>query len=165
MSPAKLVRAGIVHVPEGRQVFSRLTVLENLLVAGQSRGAGPIGRKQISPLFELFPRLAERQTQFAGTLSGGEQQMLAIARALVVPPRLLMLDEPSMGLSPIVIKTIFSVLEQASRSITILLVEQNVRAALGISSRGYLLESGEVVAAGTPHELSERSIRAAYLGS
>ena len=145
--PSRIVEKGIIHVPEGRRVFGSLTVLENLELGGFSI------RKQkkeiwqgIEQSFELFPRLKERRKQLAGTLSGGEQQMLAISRGLIAKPKLLMLDEPSMGLAPIIVKEIMNVIKEISKQgTTILLIEQNANAALALADRGYILETGEVV--------------------
>jgi branched-chain amino acid transport system ATP-binding protein len=159
---------GIAHVPEGRQVFRTLTVLENLEMGAQTseaRKAWPDTRKR---LFDLFPRLAERQSQFAGTLSGGEQQMVAIARGLASLPKLLMLDEPSMGLAPIIADQIFEQVEKIHREqgIAILLVEQRVAEALETCDHGYVLESGRIVLSGT-HDalLADARVKQAYLGA
>ena len=159
---------GIAHVPEGRQVFRTLTVLENLELGAQTaaaRKAWPETRKR---LFALFPRLEERQQQFAGTLSGGEQQMVAIARGLASCPKLLMLDEPSMGLAPIVADQIFEQVERIHRDqgIAILLVEQRVAEALSTCDHGYVLESGRIVLGGTHTELlADPRVKQAYLGA
>ena len=159
---------GLAHVPEGRQVFRTLTVLENLEMGAQTaqaRKAWPVTRKR---LFELFPRLEERQAQFAGTLSGGEQQMVAIARGLASLPKLLMLDEPSMGLAPIIADQIFEQVEKIHREqgIAILLVEQRVGEALSACDHGYVLESGRVVLGGS-HDalLADSRVKQAYLGA
>jgi branched-chain amino acid transport system ATP-binding protein len=159
---------GIAHVPEGRQVFRTMTVLENLEMGAQTseaRKAWPDTRKR---LFDLFPRLAERQSQFAGTLSGGEQQMVAIARGLASRPKLLMLDEPSMGLAPIIADQIFEQVEKIHREqgIAILLVEQRVAEALETCDHGYVLESGRIVLSGT-HDvlLADARVKQAYLGA
>jgi branched-chain amino acid transport system ATP-binding protein len=160
-----IVAAGIGHVPEGREIFPDFSVRENLLV-----GAHTVPRGDVAPRLEaawdLFPTLRERQAQRAGTLSGGEQQMLAIARALMTRPRLLLLDEPSLGLAPRLTREIFRVVERINRAgVTVLLVEQNARRALAVAARGYVLETGRVVAAGPSAALAEDSrIRAAYLG-
>ncbi|MEK7796524.1 MAG: ABC transporter ATP-binding protein, partial [Pseudomonadota bacterium] len=140
-----LVRRGIALVPEGRGIFGRLTVEENLRLGAYARRDGAGIRQDLERAYGLFPRLAERRRQFAGTLSGGEQQMLAIGRALLSRPRLLLLDEPSMGLAPMLVQKIFEIIRQiAAEGVTLLLVEQNAKLALQISHRGYVLESGRV---------------------
>ncbi len=157
---------GIAHVPEGRKVFASLTVLENLEMGGATR-AGRAGRaRAFARIFELFPILAERRRQEAGTLSGGQQQMLAIGRALAACPRLLMLDEPSMGLSPVMADTIFDAVRvlHAAGDMTILLVEQRVTDALEQCDRGYVLEGGQVVLEGRAADLAPDRLRRAYLG-
>jgi len=160
-----IVGAGISHVPEGRDVFPGFTVLENLLV-----GAHTVARREVAPRLEaalaLFPVLRERRAQSAGTLSGGEQQMLAIARALMTRPRLLLLDEPSLGLAPMLVREIFAVIRRVNaEGVAVLLVEQNARAALGLASRGYVLETGRVAMAGASGDLAtDARIRSAYLG-
>jgi branched-chain amino acid transport system ATP-binding protein len=165
-----IVDLGIAHVPEGRRIFPRLTVLENLELGAFSRagrrGREPDLRPDLERVYELFPVLAERRTQFGGTLSGGEQQMLAIGRALMSRPRLLMLDEPSMGLSPIMMTRIFTTLADLKREgTTILLVEQNAQAALTLADRGYVLETGKLVLGGDgPELLQSAEVRKAYLG-
>jgi len=169
LKPEQLVRRGCVLVPEGRQVFAPMTVEENLLL-----GAHTLFRRRqraavdaaLAATFELFPRLLERRTQLAGTLSGGEQQMLAIGRALMSGPRLVMLDEPSMGLAPLVVREILDVIVELRRQgTTILLVEQNARAALSIADRGYVMETGRIMLEGTSGELSDNhDVRRAYLG-
>ncbi|MGD9495723.1 MAG: ABC transporter ATP-binding protein [Armatimonadota bacterium] len=165
----QLVRAGICHVPEGRQVFGQLTVTDNLLLGGYSR-CGRTGRAQvladIERQFERFPRLGERRNQLAGSLSGGEQQMLALARGLMSRPRLLMLDEPSLGLAPIVAQQFLAeVLRLRDEGITVLLVEQNARAALRIADRGYVIETGRIVLEGTAQDLLDNpEVQRAYLG-
>lgn len=160
----RVIQRGIVLVPEGRRIFPQLTVMENLEL-------GAFTKKKISPylldeLFEFFPVLKERRSQIAGTLSGGEQQMLAIARALMSEPRLIMFDEPSLGLSPIMVTKIFSIIKKINlRGVTVLLVEQNARAALKLSSRAYVLESGTIRMEGTGDELlRNEELRRAYLG-
>jgi branched-chain amino acid transport system ATP-binding protein len=160
-----IVYRGIAHVPEGRKIFNRLTVLENLGMGAYSRSDGGIA-EDLERVFTLFPRLKERRIQVAGTLSGGEQQMLAIGRALMARPRLLLLDEPSMGLAPIVVEHIFeTIVDINRRGTTILLVEQNAAMALGIARRGYVLETGTVVLTGTAAELAGNAdVRRAYLG-
>ena len=161
----EIVYKGIAHVPEGRKIFNRLTVAENLGMGAYSRADGAIA-EDLEAVFALFPRLKERHTQVAGTLSGGEQQMLAIGRALMARPRLLLLDEPSMGLAPIVVEQIFeTIVDINRRGTTILLVEQNAAMALGIAHRGYVLETGAVVLTGTAAELAGNAdVRRAYLG-
>jgi len=162
--PARIAKLGLIHVPEGRQVFARLTVHENLSLGAFAHADPASLRSRLDEIIEIFPRLAERLDQVAGTLSGGEQQMLAIGRGLMSQPRLIMLDEPSMGLSPILTRTIFKALEVVRQKMAVLVVEQNVRAALAFATRGYLLESGQIIASGQSAELSEESIRTAYLG-
>ncbi|MEW6224261.1 MAG: ABC transporter ATP-binding protein [Chloroflexota bacterium] len=161
----KLVEMGVGHAPEGRRIFSRLTVLENLQMGGYTRTSAEV-RQDTAHVFELFPRLEERASQRGGTLSGGEQQMLAIGRALMTRPRVLLLDEPSLGLSPILVQQIFRIIQEInSRGMTILLVEQNALQALAIAHRGYVLQTGRVVLSGTSEELSRNEmVRRAYLG-
>ncbi|MBD7939384.1 MULTISPECIES: ABC transporter ATP-binding protein [Cytobacillus] len=161
-----IVKAGISHVPEGRRVFSNMTVEENLELGAFVRKDKEV-QKDIQKVYELFPRLFERKGQLSGTLSGGEQQMLAMGRAIMARPRLLLLDEPSMGLAPIMVKTIFSIIEEINETngTTILLVEQNAHMALSIAKRGYVLETGKVVLTGSAKDLRESDeIRTAYLG-
>ena len=163
---SEVVRRGIVQVPEGRQVFSDLTVLENLEMGAYTQAPSQFDR-DVSQIFALFPRLLERRSQLAGLLSGGEQQMLAIGRALMANPRLLLLDEPSMGLAPLVIASIFRVLSRlrAEHGCTILLVEQNAKAALRVSDRAYVLASGLITHTGTAQELlSSQEVQEHYLG-
>jgi branched-chain amino acid transport system ATP-binding protein len=165
-SPARVVARGIAHVPEGRQLFPTMTVRENLELGAAGRDARARRADTLDWVFRLFPRLAERTHQLAGTLSGGEQQMCAIGRGLMARPRLLMLDEPSLGLAPVVVKQIFEVLAQINRDgTTILLVEQNVARALGLAHRGYVLENGRIVLSG-PRDtlLASGHIKQAYLG-
>ena len=161
----EIVYRGMAHVPEGRKIFNRLTVMENLGMGAYSRSDGGIA-EDLEHVFSLFPRLKERRAQIAGTLSGGEQQMLAIGRALMARPRLLLLDEPSMGLAPIVVEQIFeTIVDINRRGTTILLVEQNAAMALGIAHRGYVLETGVVALTGTAVELAGNAdVRRAYLG-
>ncbi|CCH80067.1 leucine/isoleucine/valine transporter subunit; ATP-binding component of ABC superfamily [Nostocoides japonicum T1-X7] len=160
----ELINLGICHVPEGRRVFPTMSVAENLEM-GAFRFKKP-DEKVLARVLELFPRLQERYKQLAGTLSGGEQQMLAIGRALMGKPRLLLLDEPSMGLAPLVVQQIFDIIREINDSgVTVLLVEQNAAQALAIANRGYVLETGEIVLSGSGEKLlSDDRIRAAYLG-
>jgi len=165
LSPAQVVRQGIAHCPEGRRVFAGLSVYDNLVLGASGRVDSGIS-SDLEQMFTLFPILAERRRQLAGTLSGGEQQMLALARALMSCPKLLLLDEPSLGLAPLVVRTIFSILQRLKASgTTILLVEQNVNLALGLADRAYVLRTGQVALEGDAKELQgdERLIRA-YLG-
>jgi branched-chain amino acid transport system ATP-binding protein len=161
----EIVARGIAHVPEGRRIFNRLTVRENLTMGAYLRTDADIDA-DLNRAFELFPRLKERISQVAGTLSGGEQQMLAIARALMARPRLLLLDEPSMGLAPVLVEQIFETIGSINRQgTTMLLVEQNAAMALSIAHRGYVLETGTVVLSGTAGQLAENErVRHAYLG-
>ena len=161
----EIVARGVAHAPEGRRLFQRMTIRENLDLGAYRRSDGEV-EADVAMVYELFPVLAERRTQAAGTLSGGEQQMLAIGRALMSRPRLLMLDEPSMGLSPLVMRTIFSTLtELKARGTTLLLVEQNAQAALGLADHGHVLETGRLVLSGTGAELlHDEGVRKAYLG-
>jgi branched-chain amino acid transport system ATP-binding protein len=164
----RLVAMGLAHVPEGRRIFPGLTVEENLTLGGYSRRSAPgYVRRRREEAFELFPRLRERRSQLGGTLSGGEQQMLAIARALMTEPKLLALDEPSMGLAPALVRTIFARLREIrSRGTAVLLVEQNARQALRLADRAYVLETGRIALSGPARELaSDPRIQAAYLGS
>ena len=162
----EVVLRGVAHVPEGRRIFNRLTVRENLMMGAYLRANGAAVREDLERVFELFPRLRERIGQVAGTLSGGEQQMLAIGRALMARPRLLLLDEPSMGLAPVLVEQIFTAIGDINRQgTTILLVEQNAAMALGVAHRGYVLETGRVALTGTADELAENAdVRRAYLG-
>jgi branched-chain amino acid transport system ATP-binding protein len=169
LPPERIVSLGCSLVPEGRQLFAPMTVKENIRL-----GAYPQYRRKrgdqigddLERVYGIFPRLRERERQLAGTLSGGEQQMLAIARALMARPRLIMMDEPSMGLAPLVIKDIFSIVERLrGEGSTVLLVEQNAKAALGIADRGYVLETGRIIMQGTAEDLlSNREVQRAYLG-
>ncbi len=162
----KIVRAGLTQVPEGRRIFQELTVYENLLMGGFSQKDQAVLKKDIEDIYERFPRLAERKSQIAGTLSGGEQQMLAIGRAMMSHPKLLLLDEPSMGLSPILVDQVFEIIKQLrDDGTTILLVEQNAGKSLAISDRAYVLELGEIVLSGTGAELAASDeVKKAYLG-
>jgi len=168
--PEAIVTRGCSLVPEGRQVFAAMPVRENLLLGGYPRyrrGGMAVARRELGRVYELFPVLRERERQLAGTLSGGEQQMLAMGRALMAGPTLLMLDEPSLGLAPLVVRDIFSAVQRVSAlGTTVLLVEQNARGALRLASRGYVLETGRVVLQGTAEELlANRDVQRAYLGS
>ena len=160
-----IVARGIAHVPEGRRIFNRLTVRENLTMGAYLRHDGRVAG-DLDRVFDLFPRLKERISQVAGTLSGGEQQMLAIGRALMANPRLLLLDEPSMGLAPVLVEQIFATIDSINRQgTTILLVEQNAAMALAIAHRGYVLETGVIVLTGSAAELAGNAdVRRAYLG-
>lgn len=162
----EIVSLGISQVPEGGRIFSEMTVLENLELGAFVRNAREVKDKTMQSVFEYFPRLEERQTQKAGTLSGGERQMLAIGRALMSKPSLLMLDEPSFGLAPILVDQIFEMVDEINKQgVTILLVEQNVRAALELAQRSYVIENGEILGQGTGEDLlTFESIRSAYLG-
>jgi branched-chain amino acid transport system ATP-binding protein len=163
--PDKIVASGLVQVPEGRRVFANLTVRDNLEMGAYTRKDRGI-KRDMEHVFSLFPRLKERIRQIAGTLSGGEQQMLAMGRALMAKPRLLLMDEPSMGLAPILVDEIFSIIRRINESgTTILLVEQNAFKALGIAGRAYILETGQVVRTGPAADLmKDDSVKAAYLG-
>jgi len=167
LPPYERVRRGIALVPEGRGIFGRLTVLENLQLGAYARADATAVVRDLAYVLELFPRLTERKRQVAGTLSGGEQQMLAIGRALMGRPRLLLLDEPSMGLAPIMVQKIFTIVRRiAADGVTILLVEQNARLALEVSQRGYVLESGRIVLAdAAPALLANPDVQDAYLGA
>jgi len=161
-----IVRLGVAHVPEGRRMLTRLTVLDNLLLGAYARSDHRQIRADVDRQFERFPRLRDRRHQLAGTLSGGEQQMLAIARGLMSRPRLLLLDEPSLGLAPLVVREIFAIIRELhAAGVTILLVEQNASLALQHADRGYVLESGRVAITGPAAELLENAeVRRAYLG-
>ena len=165
LEPHEIVGLGLAHVPEGRRIFPRLSVVENLRTGAYTRGAGTIA-EDLDRVFTLFPRLKERMRQSAGTLSGGEQQMLAIGRGLMARPRLLLLDEPSMGLAPILVEQIFATIQEINREgVTILLVEQNAAMALAICHRGYVLETGAIILEGKAAELTGNDlVRQAYLG-
>ena len=166
LSPAEIVGLGVVHVPEGRKLFPEMTVLDNLLVGGYPAGARSRRPQRLEHVFTVFPRLAERRRQLAGTLSGGEQQMVAIGRGLMAGPRILMLDEPSLGLAPIMVQEMFGVIGEINRTgVTVLLVEQNTEHALALAHRGFVLESGRVALSGTGRELlASPQVREAYLG-
>jgi len=164
--PHEIVKRGISQVPEGRRVFANMTVLENLEMGAYTRSDGSAIREEIDQVFNRFPRLFERKKQLAKTLSGGEQQMLAMGRALMSRPKLLLLDEPSMGLAPMLVEQIFAIIQEINATgTTIMLVEQNASMALSIANRAYVLETGEVVLSGNAKELAENpEVRKAYLG-
>jgi len=166
IQPQEIVAKGISQVPEGRRVFANMTVTENLDLGAYLRKDKAEIKKDLEKVFELFPRLNERKNQLSGTLSGGEQQMLAMGRALMSRPKLLLLDEPSMGLAPILVKQIFSIIEAINKTgTTILLVEQNAHMALSIAHRAYVLETGRIVLSGSADELAaSEEVRKAYLG-
>ncbi len=161
----EIVRLGVSQVPEGRRIFPRMTVRENLEMGAFSRSKKELS-EEIGRIYDMFPALAERSRQSGGTLSGGEQQMLAIGRALMSTPRILLLDEPSLGLAPILVNLIFTIIQEINRQgVAILLVEQNAHQALALAQRGYVLETGAISAHGTSEELqSDRRIQEAYLG-
>jgi branched-chain amino acid transport system ATP-binding protein len=163
---AKRVELGIGHVPEGRRLFPRMSVQDNLTLGAYTRNDRDEIEKDRQRVFQLFPRLKERQTQIAGTLSGGEQQMLAIGRAMMTRPKVLMMDEPSLGLAPILVQTIFQIIQEINQQgIPILLVEQNAQQALNVAHRGYVLETGSIVKEGTGQELLQsEDVAKAYLG-
>ena len=164
--PHEIVTMGLAQVPEGRRVFAEQTVEENLLLGGHFRKDQDALPKDMEHVYELFPRLKERMKQRAGTLSGGEQQMLAMGRALMSKPKIMLMDEPSMGLSPLLVREIFRIIEDINKDgTTVLLVEQNAQIALGIADRGYVLETGRITQEGTGAELlADESIQKAYLG-
>jgi branched-chain amino acid transport system ATP-binding protein len=166
LRPAEIVRRGVVQVPEGRRIFPQMTVRENLLVGGSHPGARPRRAQTLEEVLALFPVLADRRDQMGGTLSGGEQQMLAIGRGLMSRPRLLMLDEPSLGLAPLMVAALFDIIRRINRAgVTILLVEQNVQQALALASRAYVLENGQIALSGSgPDLLANPDVRRAYLG-
>ena len=164
--PHKIVTMGMAHVPEGRRVFQQLTVLENLKMGAFTRKDKKEMEETLKSVYEHFPRLEERKNQIAGTLSGGEQQMLAMGRAMMSKPKLVVMDEPSMGLSPLLVKEVFKIIETMHKAgITVLLVEQNAKMALSIADRAYVLETGSISLTGTGKELMEsEEIKKAYLG-
>ena len=165
-SPQRIVEAGLIHIAEGRELFPSMTVLENLDLGAFAKRARRQRRQTLEYVLDLFPRLRERRQQLAGTLSGGEQQMVAIGRGLMARPRLLMLDEPSLGLAPLLVAELFDCIRRINADqVTVLLVEQNVHLALDIAHRAYVLENGRTVRSGTAAELrADDSIQAAYLG-
>ncbi|MGN0311884.1 MAG: ABC transporter ATP-binding protein, partial [Lachnospiraceae bacterium] len=162
----KIVPMGMAHVPEGRRVFAQLSVLDNLKLGAYTRKDKDEIEETLQKVYKRFPRLEERKNQVAGTLSGGEQQMLAMGRALMSKPRIMLMDEPSMGLSPIFVAEIFDIIKEISASgTTVLLVEQNAKKALSIADRGYVLETGKIVLSGSAKDLLEdESVKKAYLG-
>jgi branched-chain amino acid transport system ATP-binding protein len=162
----KVIATGIASIPEGRQVFPKLTVEENLRLGGYQEPSSEVLARRLDEVYETFPRLLERKSQIAGTMSGGEQAMVSIGRGLMSAPRLLMLDEPSLGLSPILVKENFNIIRRINeRGITVFLVEQNVRQTLAISDFGYVLSKGRVIASGTPEELGRtEEVHRAYFG-
>lgn len=165
--PHQIVKRGVIHVPEGRELFPELTVQENLWMGAYLREESSEVQRDLDFVFQLFPRLKERENQMAGTLSGGESQMLAIARGLLSGPKILMLDEPSLGIAPVLRDAIFKVVQQIyqERGLTLLLVEQNAKWALGVCTRGYILENGQITLQGSGHELAENEyVKRAYLG-
>ncbi len=167
MAPHKVVKEGIIMVPEGRRIFPKLSVVNNLIMGTYARKVSKKElHQEIEKIYELFPRLEERRQQMAGTLSGGEQQMLAIGRALMAKPKLLILDEPSMGLAPIVVKSIFSTVNKIKQEgLTILLIEQNASMALSVADRGYILDNGEIHLQDTAKNLRAKDVvKKAYLG-
>lgn len=166
LPPHKVVGLGISQVPEGRRIFPRLTVLENLYMGAYPAGKDGGTQSQLEKVFDLFPVLGERRKQLGGTLSGGEQQMLAIGRALMSNPKMLLLDEPSLGLAPIIVGKIFKVIKDInSEGVTVLLVEQNAHAALSLSGRGYVLEGGRIIIQGSGRDLlGNEQVKKAYLG-
>jgi branched-chain amino acid transport system ATP-binding protein len=166
LSSHEIIEMGIIQVPEGRRVFPFMTVKENLLMGSYNRKARKKSKESLQRVYELFPRLAEREKQLGESMSGGEQQMLAIGRGLMAIPRILMLDEPSLGLAPIIVERIFKVLQEVNgRGVTILLVEQNVKESLDVSQRGYVLENGRIVLEGTGKDLLQNAhLKKAYLG-
>lgn len=165
--PHQIVERGVVHVPEGRRVFARMSVQENLTMGAYTRKNAHMVKDDLDFVLRLFPRLQERRSQLAGTLSGGEQQMLAMGRALMSSPKVLLLDEPSMGLAPVLVEVIFDSIEQLNknRGITILLVEQNAQMALQVANRAYVLETGRITMSGDAKQLlSDEKVISAYLG-
>ena len=163
--PSKIISLGLAHVPEGRHIFPEMTVAENLEMGAYAAGSDSAA-ETMADVFQRFPRLKERRRQAAGTLSGGEQQMLAVGRALMAKPKMILMDEPSMGLSPLLVKEIFSIIREVNRQgITVLLVEQNAKMALAISNRAYVLETGRITLSGSAAELlADDRVKKAYLG-
>lgn len=165
--PSKIITFGMAHVPEGRHVFPRMTVEENLQMGGYTKKNQENLQEILKEVYEKFPRLKERRKQLAGTLSGGEQQMLAVGRALLGSPSIILMDEPSMGLSPLLVKEIFHIIKEVHKQgITVLLVEQNAKMALAIADRAYVLETGKITLSGTGRELlNNEKVKKAYLGA
>lgn len=165
--PSKIITFGMAHVPEGRHVFPRMTVEENLQMGGYTKKNQENLQEILKEVYEKFPRLKERRKQLAGTLSGGEQQMLAVGRALMGSPAIILMDEPSMGLSPLLVKEIFHIIKEVHKQgITVLLVEQNAKMALAIADRAYVLETGKITLSGTGRELlNNEKVKKAYLGA
>ncbi|HEY3265692.1 MAG TPA: ABC transporter ATP-binding protein [Armatimonadota bacterium] len=165
-APERIVKAGIAHAPEGRRIFAEMTVRENLDLGAYSRSDRAEARRDMDRMLDLFPRLRERLGQTGGTLSGGEQQMLAIARALMARPRLLLLDEPSLGLAPFLVRDIFKIIQEINgQGVSILLVEQNANKALQVAHRAYVMETGRIVLEGKASEIAQSpEVKAAYLG-
>jgi branched-chain amino acid transport system ATP-binding protein len=167
LRPHQIVERGVVHVPEGRRVFARMSVQENLTMGAYTRKNANMVKDDLDFVLRLFPRLQERRSQLAGTLSGGEQQMLAMGRALMSSPKVLLMDEPSMGLAPVLVEVIFDSIEQLnkSRGITVLLVEQNAQMALQVANRAYVLETGRITMSGDAKQLlNDEKVISAYLG-
>lgn len=166
VAPNKRAELGIAHIPQGRGILGTLNVTDNLLLGGYDKRVKKRRLETIDRMFEMFPRLKERRNQIAGSLSGGEQQMLAIARGLVMEPKLLMLDEPSLGLAPIIVEEVFENIEKVKKTgVSVLIIEQNLQAALEIAERGYVLENGHVTLSGASEELmSNEDVKRAYLG-
>jgi branched-chain amino acid transport system ATP-binding protein len=162
----RIIATGIACIPEGRKIFPKFSVEENLRAGAYQETSEAVTQRRIGEIFDIFPRLAERRTQLVGTMSGGEQAMVSIGRGLMRAPKLLLVDEPSLGLSPLLVKENFNIIRQIkARGVTVFLVEQNVRQTLAISQQGYVLSKGRVVAAGTPAELADRAeVREAYFG-
>jgi branched-chain amino acid transport system ATP-binding protein len=167
LQPVEIVKRGIIHVPEGRHLFNEMTVEENLIMGSIHGEAAALRRETLAECYHLFPRLKERRSQAAGTLSGGEQQMAAVARGLMAKPRILMLDEPSLGLAPLLVQEIFDIIKRIhQQGITVLLVEQNVTSTLQFCHRAYVIENGRVILSGTGRELMENQlVKEAYLGA
>ena len=167
LRPEEIVRRGIAHVPEGRRVFPGLSVRENIMLGASNRTGMKAAaiKREADEMFDLFPDIRRFANALGWTLSGGQQQMVAVARGLMAKPRILLLDEPSLGLAPVIVQAVFKIISEIRRNTTVLLVEQNARMGLSVADRGYVLETGKLVLAGTPEQLwSNEEIRAAYLG-